>query len=270
MVDKYNYTYVTLLSTDSYLMGVLLLEQMLKKVGSKYPLLVLCAQGVSNMSFNILNTFSIEYLRLVEHISVEGVTQTDVNQEHWTYTFDKLYIWKLTDYDKIVYIDSDMQIVANIDDLFDYPHMSAVKADVFSNPHAKEFNSGLMVICPNMKEFNGMKDLWLSGKLPKSHVGDQDVINGFYANNAGGGRYLPFGYNVLYPDASRGLIKKEDVEPIRVIHYIGKLKPWMVSIRAIYRRSKNNFLGKYLWQYAILIYLTRLKFLVRCLVPRYY
>ncbi len=84
---------------------------------------------------------------------------------------------------------------------------------------------------------------------------------------------LPFGYNVLYLDVSVGLVKQDDVEPVRVIHYIGKLKPWMISIRAIYRRSKHNFLGKYLWRYAMLIYLIRIKLWTRGLghnLPAHY
>ena len=182
MEDCNNRAYVTLLSTDAYLMGVLLLNLMLKRVHSRYPLLVLCSDSLSKETLDILKKMHITYRLLREHISIEGVIQTDSNQAHWSSTFDKLYIWTLTEFNKIVYIDSDMQILTNIDDLFEFPHLSAVKADVFNNPNVKGFNSGLMVICPNLTEFNGLKALWMSGKLGKSSIGDQDVINEFYAN----------------------------------------------------------------------------------------
>jgi hypothetical protein len=42
-----NYSYITLLSDDSYIFGVILLQESMKKVNTKYPLEVLVTPNVS-------------------------------------------------------------------------------------------------------------------------------------------------------------------------------------------------------------------------------
>jgi len=41
-------------------------------------------------------------------------------------TFSKLNIWKIVDYDKLVYLDADTIVLENIDNLFNYEELSAV------------------------------------------------------------------------------------------------------------------------------------------------
>lgn len=50
-----------------------------------------------------------------------------INQ-NWNKTFDKLKIFDLIEYDKLVYLDCDMMILANLDFLFEYPTFSAAWA----------------------------------------------------------------------------------------------------------------------------------------------
>ena len=155
----------------------------------------------------------------------------------------------------MVYLDSDMQVVRNIDFLFDCPHMSAVRADVFNEPGLDKLNSGLMVIVPSEKEFVGLKELWESGDIPLKRVGDQDVIRAYYSDWGTKPKLtLSPGLNVFYSEVTSGVIHRQDVEPVSVIHYIGHNKPWMISPRAILRRSKKNFLGKHLLRYALALY----------------
>ena len=70
---------------------------------------------------------------------------------HWTNTFDKLLIFELIQFDKLVYLDSDMYIRKNIDELFERENMSAV-IDRRIGPIISEdwikLTSGLMVIEP--------------------------------------------------------------------------------------------------------------------------
>lgn len=256
-----NYTYVTTLSTDNYLCGVLMLNLTLKQVKSRYPLFVLCSHNLSQETMAILKRNDLQYSLLTEHIQTPSIELPE-DHAHWQYTFDKLFVWTLTQFDKVVYLDSDMQIVQNIDDLFDHPHMSAVIADKFAEPGLTKLNSGLMVIEPDIREFEGMKSLLASGLLPGKNVGDQDLIRLYYSEWGNrGGQILPSEDNVLYMecDSRCGYINKSDINNVRVIHYIGVKKPWMMSPRAIYRRVKNNFLGKYLVMYYLWYVIIKLR-----------
>ena len=260
--DK-KYTYVTLLSTDSYLMGVLLLAKSLLEVDAHYPLLVVCSNAVSDKSKRILARYGLGYITLDEAIEVD-TTKYNVapGYEHWNNTLDKLYVFSLTGYDKVIFLDSDMMVVRNIDHLFDAPHMSAVVADVFNEPDLRKLNSGMMVIEPNKKDFEGMVNLWTSGEIKLANAGDQDVIRAWFKDwESHPELRLPQGYNVFYSDC-QWLAKPEQVEPVYVIHFIGPRKPWQVSARAIYKRAQNNFLGAYQRRYGIWIYQYKMRLLL--------
>lgn len=257
--DK-KYTYVTLLSTDSYLMGVLLLAKSLREAQAKYPLLVVCSNGVSDKTKRILTRYGLKYVALDEAIMVD-TTKYNVapGYEHWNNTLDKLYVFSLTDYDKVIFLDSDMMVVRNIDHLFDKPHMSAVVADVFNEPDLRQLNSGMIVIEPNKRDFEGLVNLWTSGGIKLANAGDQDVIRAWFKDWENHPELrLPQGYNVFYSDCY-SLVKPEQVESVYIIHFIGPRKPWQISIRAVYKRTKNNFLGIHLRQYAKWMYCMRFK-----------
>ena len=254
MKNDLKHVYVTLLSSDSYYYGVIMLNWSMRKVGLKYPLLVLCSDGVSQSICEKLRSQHLLVHQLKEHINVTR-NLIDNNNSNWNYTFDKLYTWTLTNYEKVVFIDSDMQVIRNIDYLFEWPHMSAVRADQWNEPGLDKLNSGLMVIVPNMKEFLGMKKLWESGVLGYKHIGDQDVIRAYFSDWGKKPELtLPPGLNVFYSEVMSGVISKKDVDPVSIIHYIGKVKPWMMSPRALLRRSKGVFLGKYLISYGFYLF----------------
>lgn len=260
--------YVTLLSSDDFVIGVIMLSLSLHKVKARYPLLVLCTNDVSTSSIQVLEKYQVPYKVLSEHISVD-MSKVNVSKEfqHWNRTFDKLLIWSLTEYSKVVCLDSDMQVIRNIDFLFEAPHMSAVIADQWNEPGLDKLNSGLMVIEPNLKDYEGLKQLWESGSIKLRNAGDQDVIRAYYKDwGENIDLVLHPGLNVLYSEVSAGIIKKENVDPVSVIHYIGGLKPWMISAPALMKRLKHNFLWKYLCLYALNMYLH----FPQCILPKKY
>lgn len=248
--------YVTLLSSDDYYPGVVMLDWSLKKVASKYPLFVLCSDSLSDTTIKKMRKRGLNYQILDDHWKGTDRFNKEAGYEHWRHTFDKLYVWTLTQFDKVVFLDTDMQVIQNIDYLFDKPHMSAVRADMWNEPDLDQLNSGLMVIEPNLKDFEGLSSLWESeGVQWRRNIGDQDVIRAYFSNWGRKNELtLAPGLNVFYSEVSRGIIKQEDVSPVSVIHYIGNRKPWMLSPRAFYRRSRNNFLGEYLIQYAFALW----------------
>lgn len=74
----------------------------------------------------------------------------------YSQAFTKLAIFQLAQFDKCVYLDSDLVLIKNIDELFDYPDFSAVEdcAPVhIRNPKyvlgASSFCSGLFVFTPS-------------------------------------------------------------------------------------------------------------------------
>ena len=99
---------------------------------------------------------------------------------HWSNTFDKLFIFELIQFKKIVFLDSDMMIVNNIDHLFEKRNMSAVVSDRINDATCCELNSGLIVIEPQIGIIKQMQELIQDISLKYKNFGDQDIIRLYF------------------------------------------------------------------------------------------
>ena len=232
--------YVTLLSSEKYLEGVIVLNKSLKNVGSRYPLYCVLSVSIDDIIRKHLEREGIPTIQLDKTAIQDGVDQGTGHFSHWSFTFDKLLIWGLTQFEKIVYLDSDMLILGNVDSLFEKQPFSAVAAGY--QYCLKEdwlyLNSGLLVIEPDKEIENKMlelapvviKEFRAKGQM----VGDQDVIKRYCEGwNKFPELHLDEGYN-MFADYLYAYIKrlgysfhKQKGKPIYVVHFIGKLKPWM-------------------------------------------
>ena len=60
---KTKQTYVTLLSSDDFVIGVIMLHLSLKDVNAQYPLFVLCSDSISKSSVNLLKKHHISCIK---------------------------------------------------------------------------------------------------------------------------------------------------------------------------------------------------------------
>lgn len=229
-------TYVCALSTDNYLDGVLVLNENLKFLGSKYPLLCLINENISRSTIETLDYFDIKY-KIIKKINY--INHNEAN-DYWIYTFDKLNVFSLTDYEKVVYLDSDLLILENLDHLFECPTPSMSLDLPWYNDR---YNTGIMVITPNIYDYNRLKCDALKSDVLKRQISDQDIINEYFDNITP----LSFGYNMVrritedeescdffdyigsysHKMPQCNLYLKES-KYAKVIHYIGKRKPFML------------------------------------------
>ena len=109
--------YFTTLSTENYLPGVIALNQALKNVHSKYPLYALLSNEISEEIEEKLNKKGIKTIRREKVDLPQEIIDRNRSRakNRWNYTFDKLNIFELTDFEKIVFIDSDIYVRQNID-----------------------------------------------------------------------------------------------------------------------------------------------------------
>ena len=177
--------YMTLLGSDNYLVGTLALVQSLKSVKSKYPIIVIVTDNVSNESLQVLKNKHIDFVKIGKVNISNKVIEDNKKQgySNWSNTFSKLVIFGQTQYEKIVFLDSDMLILKNVDDLFNKDSLSAVVAGKSypGNSDWKDLNSGTMVIVPKTGEDKRLLDLVENNNL-SGKFGDQDIIQLGYPN----------------------------------------------------------------------------------------
>ena len=184
---------------------------------------------------NILDYFNIEY-KEVDKITYD-VDYEGFQQDYYKNTFDKLSIFKLTEYEKIVYLDLDLLILENIDDLFCYNGIAMAYDNPFTNLH----NSGVMVIEPDMNDYKGLIKIMMEKMKNQEQLGDQNIINEYFEVI----KTLPQSYNLMRQirnetNSIESTIWKEkmkayqiaiydQIEDKKILHYINYLKPFNID-----------------------------------------
>lgn len=246
------YAYITLLSNERYIPGVKALNKALRNVGSKYPLYCALSLSVSKVCADTLEKAGIKYLYLSSSVLGEQTKGFNQSFKHWEYTFDKLKVWEFEQFDKLIYLDSDMLILGNLDHLFEKEAFSGVCAgkSIPGHEHYKGINSGLVIIRPNKEVANELSQLAsqvITERVAKGEpTGDQDVLQVYLADwDKHSELQLDEAYNCFadnldyYIDNLGYSLSIHSEKPIFVVHFIGRTKPWM----------KRSFLSKcWLWR----------------------
>lgn len=275
-------TFLTVCTTDKYLEGVLVLNESLKRTKSNYELTVLITKNTSLELENMLKNMKIRVIRLNREVNIPDEiieNNKDKGFSHWNNTLEKLFMFELDEFDKIVYLDSDMMVLENIDELFERPHMSAVVAGSLypGNEQWVKLNSGCMVIKPQKGLLDEFINILPEVVNQREYFGDQDVLQVYYSdwekNNM---LKLDEKYNVFYGyieyyvrNLGYKINGKNNENNIAIVHFIGETKPWMDNKAQIRRqylsliRNRRYISLKVLIQYRNLLKLVN-KQIVKC------
>lgn len=233
------YAYITLLSNERYVPGVRALNKALRNVETKYPFYCALSHSVPKECELLLESDGIKCLHL--SCSVLEVQKRGFNPryEYWENTFDKLKIWELEQFDKLVYLDSDMLILGNLDHLFEKKAFSGVCAgkSIPGHEHYKGINSGLVVIEPDKTvadTLSGMASQIIEERKAKGWpTGDQDILQAYLTNwDQQSELQLDEAYNCFadnldyYIDQLGYSLSSKASKPIFIVHFIGRTKPW--------------------------------------------
>lgn len=146
--------YVTLVATDSYGSGALVLGHRLRDLGTQKDLICLVTNNVSRSVIDHLSqlyqVISVETLYSNDHDNLELLGRPDLD-----ITFTKIHVWKLTQYKKIVFLDADTLPLKNVDELFERPHFSAAPDAGWPDC----FNSGVFVTEPSDADYQALKKM---------------------------------------------------------------------------------------------------------------
>jgi glycogenin len=225
--------FISILSTESYLPGLLVLHHSLIATGTRFPFMVLVTDNISRVALDQLDQNGIAYQAIDRLI----VNPTSVDDTHrWYYNYAKLSVFGLLAFDKVVFLDADLLITANIDELFDAPHLSAVNAGgrLPELSEWRQFNSGVMVIEPNQDLFSDMLDK--VGKIETGAPGgDQAFLHAYYPDWPSWTHlHLDHRYNLFQVHLDRyHALLGWTLDDVRIVHFIGVTKPWM-------RHSETN------------------------------
>lgn len=248
------FSYVTILMGDGdYWKGVIGLAKSLKLVRARYPLLVAVSRDVPGDHRDKMEAAGCQ-IREVEDVDPPkqrvGGPASPYAVPHYSRNYTKLRIWEFDDYSRLVFLDADMLVAQNLDELFTTVPWGEVGAalDCFcegwSHPPSRRkngycqvaartppwpgpepaprpyFNCGMMVLHPDRALAARM--LAELRAFAPSPMAEQDFLHEFFPTF----HALPSDYNMLicllwnHPDVV-------SFERVKVVHYsVTGAKPW--------------------------------------------
>lgn len=213
--------YATLLLTDAYLPGALVLAASLRDAGATRKLAVLVTpRSVSNeVKTELANVY--DYVIDVEPIRNEATPENLhlMGRPDLRSAFTKIQLWNLSQFSKIVYIDADVVALRAPDELFDIDAPFSAAPDI---GWPDLFNTGVMVLTPNQQDYAALVQAAATGA--SFDGADQGLINQHFGQNY---NRISFAYNVT-PSAHYQYVPAYNFfkHKISLVHFIGSGKPW--------------------------------------------
>ena len=144
------FAYLTLLTSDAYLAGLVTLAHSLLSLQSRYPLVVMAPRdALSSRARELIARLPNCVLQLVETIEKPPQVPSNRFDSVWT----KLAGFSLTKYRRFVYVDCDFLVVKPLDELFSRAGFWAQRNQRQCTRDEAQFNAGLLVFEPNQAFF---------------------------------------------------------------------------------------------------------------------
>ncbi|KAL6219632.1 hypothetical protein ACLB2K_007391 [Fragaria x ananassa] len=242
--------YVTFLAGNGdYVKGVVGLAKGLRKVNTAYPLVVAVLPDVPEDHRLILESQGC-IVREIEPV-YPPENQTQFAMAYYVINYSKLRIWEFVEYDKMIYLDGDIQVYDNIDHLFDlqdgnvYAVMDCFCEKTWSHtpqykigycqqfpervkwdfelglPPSLYFNAGMFVFEPSVLTYQDLlKTLRVA---PTTPFAEQDFLNRYFRDIY---KPIPNVYNLVLAMLWRHP-ENVELEKVKVVHYCAAgSKPW--------------------------------------------
>ncbi|GAA0996365.1 glycosyltransferase family 8 protein [Subtercola frigoramans] len=247
--------WVTLLTQPNYVIGVRTLRASLAASGSEAPLVVMVTEEIDDQTRDLLRTEGC-LLCDVAPLRPAGGSASSYANSRFAEVWTKLAVWGLTEFERVVFLDADMLVTQNMDELFSldladgaiaachacrcnpnriasYPpswtpencfYTHCRGGDHVTEPGATDnyLNGGFLALSPDEAVLADMVErLAKVEDLSRYPFAEQDFLNEFYADRW---RPLPYVYNAL-----KTLPQQHptvwDQTKVKNIHYIID-KPW--------------------------------------------
>ncbi|XP_058471857.1 glycogenin-1-like [Solea solea] len=232
--------FVTLATNDSYAKGAMVLGQSLRNHNTSKKLVVLVGPHVAEPCREVLGSIFDEVCLVNIMDSDDEAHLALMKRPDLGVTFTKLHCWTLTQYSKCVFMDADTVVLSNIDELFEREELSAAPDPGWPDC----FNSGVFVFTPSNETHE--KLLAFCEENGSFDGGDQGVLNSFFNTWATADitKHLPFIYNLSSIAIYSYLPAfKQYGRNAKVVHFLGKLKPWNYSYDAEKGEVKGHALS---------------------------
>ncbi|XP_054479920.1 glycogenin-2 isoform X2 [Anoplopoma fimbria] len=218
--------FVTLVTTDSYCKGAIVVARSLKRHGTTRSTVVMVTPDISQQSRLTLEDVFDEVITVDVMDSDDRLHLSWLGRPDLGITFTKIHCWTLTQYSKCVFLDADTLVLCNVDELFERDELSAAPDPGWPDC----FNSGVFVLRPSVHTHGLLLDHAL--QHGSFDGGDQGLLNSFFSSWPAEdiGKHLPFVYNLSASSFYSYLPAFQQFgHNAKIVHFLGAVKPWSSS-----------------------------------------
>jgi alpha-N-acetylglucosamine transferase len=225
---------------DSYLPGVQALQRSLLAVGSLHSLIVMITPDtVSECAVDVLENEGCVVQAIERYVPGGRIDHRNYKLACYAECWCKLRMWEMTEFERLVYLDADMLVLRNIDDLFVLPEGFWAAPDCAAGrPTQQErdacallavsrglpptyFNAGMYVMSPCMDTMEDFGMALQEGRFEIGGYAEQDFLNAYYQHSW---RCLSAAYN-LQKGVKCHHAHLWKPEEAAILHYTDR-KPW--------------------------------------------
>jgi alpha-N-acetylglucosamine transferase len=243
------YAWVTYANNPTHIETALSLFKSLQLTNTKYDCILMTPYEHIPQALYV--NANIQNLKVKQVIALDK-TLSNHASVRFSACLNKVYVWGLTEYEKVCWLDGDMIVMKNIDHLFDINFdqstqmlgASGCSCNHFKNPrlptlpHNCPFvnqsntyiNAGLMLIKPNQQTMHTLLQEDFDQPLA-----DQDVVNKVFKGSI---NTLPSTYNYMsHLDLVHPIVDGSDVH---IFHFTYD-KPWDTKGRNTHKRYYDHW-----------------------------
>ncbi|KAK3253981.1 hypothetical protein CYMTET_36790 [Cymbomonas tetramitiformis] len=222
-----------------YIAGVLVLAKSLQQTGTKRKLVVMHLDDVPQVELQLLQSFGIQTVEVpaVPNPNCHGTIGRPCERGRDNYS--KLAAFGLTQFTSLVYMDADMVVRRNIDELFCQKTFSSARiasCEGKSVTSCSKLNSGILVLQPNQAMHDDM--MRKAPTMFSFNKGDQGFLTSYYTqpsspplsfldNKVYNAKLKKNEKNLCYRGLEYDLAHPETEGTGKVVHFMDATKPWM-------------------------------------------
>ncbi|KAI8052099.1 nucleotide-diphospho-sugar transferase [Syncephalis plumigaleata] len=190
------HAYCTLVTSNDYAPGALVLAHALRNIyGTSRLLACMVTPGLDTQVITRLRQV-YHHIHFVDPLdSYDAAALSLLGRPELGITLTKVNVWRLTQYDRVVFLDADTFPLRQMDELFDRDVGDGIAAAAdIGWPDC--FNSGVFVCRPSLRTYRAL--LHTMASHGSFDGGDQGLLNTHFSNWSTGDSQsrLPFIYNV--------------------------------------------------------------------------
>ena len=219
-----SYAYAAFFASEDFLPAVQVLLHSLSATAPAYPLVLGIVEG--RISPSVLAA-ALRHAAMPIEVQVwPAVPPPPAAKQatRWAINWTKLRLWQLERFRKVLYLDADVLVLQNLDEVFGNPldrFLGTPDWGRWTQPGSTKMNGGVFLFEPSVARLALMASFASLTHKYRSEEAEQGLLNGFFGANA---CCLPHVYNAQktlamhYPTLF-------DLSAIKVLHFTGE-KPW--------------------------------------------